>query len=198
MQGQPRLSRELKLVLPVDTALGEVYVHSTPISREVFERYWLVISRAHSMIMAVAGGVAAGPKVAVLALKEAATQMQVWEGPTGVERGLLGEIRRLTNVIVPADGGGWELLPLMDAVTARSIDEDDLAEIEGAVTFFILASQMQSREALEITLAGMTSLWGARTTSSSCSEFIGSLPRSTATASSGETPPQPGTSPVAF
>ena len=173
--------------MPVDTDVGEVYAHSTPVSKAIFRKYFLCMARAHTMIVQVGGGVASGPKIASFTLEEAAKQMSVWDGPEGVERGLVQEIRRLTNVVVPSPRGGWQHLPLMDAQSQGILNDEDVVEIESAATFFILASAMQRREGLLATTGGMELLWGAVITSLNVTDFAASLPTSTETESFGET-----------
>jgi hypothetical protein len=182
-----KIDRHLNLVLPVETAVGDIWVHSTPVSRAVFERYFLVLGRAFAMTFQVGGGLFSGPRIAALSLREAAKGVGVWEGQDGVERGLMPEIHRLTNVVVPAPQGGWQVMTLSDAQAGKVIDEDDFAEVEGAIVFFTLASLMQPKEALAATTVGMQSLWGAQTSSLNCTAFAASLPISTETDNSGET-----------
>lgn len=182
-----RISRRLNLVLPVDTERGEIYVHSTPISREVFERHFLVLSKTFAAIYQEGLTVTAGPRVAALMLRQIATDMGVWEGPDGVENGLVAEIRRLTNVITPKEEGGYQILPYHDALRQKLLDADDVSEIEGVLSFFTVVSQMHRPNDLVTILAGMGSLWGVQTTLSNSTEFASSLPISTTAATTGET-----------
>ena len=188
----PSLDSKLNLILPCDTHLGEVYAFSTPISYGTFKRYYRVMARTWSIVVGLGGGVS-GPKVATMELEQTARDMNVWEGEAGVERGLVAEIRRLTNVVVPAEGGGWEPVPLMHAVQSGVLTEEDLQEIEGCLTFFMLAGQMQDRKLLETTRAGMSYLWQCRFTSLDCSAWIASSLTSTATATSSASPAIPET-----
>ena len=50
------------------------YVHSTPIAREVFERYFMVIAQTFSAIYGNGLGRVGGPPVAMLLLKQVAAQ----------------------------------------------------------------------------------------------------------------------------
>ena len=183
-----RVDHRMNLVIPVETDAGELYVFATPISRPVFERYFLVMARAFTMTFTIGGGVTSGPTIAMMTLRQAAQDMGVLDGPAGVERGLITEMRRLTNVVCPAEDGGWEPVPLMDAAADGRLSEDDLAEVEGAVAFFTLASALQQRRTLRTTIAGLESLWGAQGTPLSCTEWIASLRTSTET---GTSSPQP-------
>src|SRR5215831_13634119 len=109
-----RISRSLNLVVPVDTEAGTIYVHSTPISRDVFERYYLVLSKTFAQIYQEGLAAIAGPRVGFLLLRDVAQNTRgtngapnAWEGTDGVANGLINEIRRLTNVIMPGPAG-WE------------------------------------------------------------------------------------------
>lgn len=182
-----RINRRLNLVFPVDTDKGEIYIHSTPISREVFERFFLVLSKTFSAIYQEGLNVMAGPRIAMLMLRQIATDMGVWEGQDGVENGLVAEIRRLTNVIIPKEGGGYQIFPYHDVLRQKMLDPDDVSEIEGVLSFFTVVSAMHRPADLVTILAGMGSLWGAQTTSSNSTEYANSLPTSTTVETTGET-----------
>ena len=177
-----QINKALNLVVPLD---GGGYVHSTPIGREVFETYFLPISKTFSGIFAEGLNVLAGPRVASLMLKKVAVDMGVWDGVAGVGNGLMAEIRRLTNVLLPTESG-WQTVPLDVALSRQMISQDDYAEAEGSIVFFICISAMHKRSLIEPTLAGMCSLWESQITSLNCTEFASSLPTSTETDSFGE------------
>ena len=173
-----RIDHRLNLVIPVETDNGDVYVFATPLSRTMFERYYLVMARAFALSFQVGGGIVSGPKIAALSLQQAAMDMNVWDGEAGVKNGLVAEVQRLTNVVCKVDGA-WEPVPLMDAVASGVLTEDDLAEVEGAVTFFILSCALQQRAMLAKTIDGLTSLWGALSTPLNCMDWIASFLTST-------------------
>jgi hypothetical protein len=162
-----------------------------PLSREVWETYFLVLSKTYAAFLSEGLTVIAGPIAGRLLLRRIAENMGVWGGSAGVEHGLLAEIRRLTNVVMPGTAG-WETVPLEVAISRGTIDGDALAEIEGAIVFFICVSAVlrgpASREKLTLMLDGMKSLWGAQTTSSDVTEYAASLPTSTRAAVSAATP----------
>jgi len=197
-----RISRDLNLVLPVDTDSGTVYVHSSPISYEVFERYFLVLTKTYSAIFQEGLNVVGGPRAAALLLKRVALQTMgdergsnAWDGPDGVENGLMNEIRRLTNVVMPvgplsADNGavapgGWETVPFYDVINKKLLSRQDIAEVEGVICFFIVSSACHQRKILPSFLDAMASLLDARIVPSSVSEYARSLPTLTGGASSG-------------
>ena len=116
-----RLNERLNLVLPVDRDGTTVYVHSTPISREVFERFYLPIAKTLAKVGTNDLGMVSGPRVAALILKDAAKECGMWEGEQGVERGLLPEIRRLTNVVAFGPDG-WRPFPFDKAISEKFFD----------------------------------------------------------------------------
>ena len=190
-----KINRALNLVIPIDTEIyGQIYVHSTPISRDVFERFYLVISKTFAAIFSQGLGAIAGPRVAYLMLKQTAKDMGVWggEGETedarlaGVEFGLMNEIRRLTNVLVPSSSG-WIAKPLPDLCSRNEIDAETQAEIEGELVFFTCVSMMNKRAQVPGIMEAVGGLWGSETSPLSCTEFGSSLPILTVTENSGET-----------
>lgn len=174
-----KLDKRLNLVLPISREGVDTYVHSMPIGREVFERYFKVLSRTFSEVIR---DPISGPRVAYLTLKDIATNLGQWDD---VERGLMNEIRRLSNVVAPADKG-WATFQFQDAIDQSYFDEDDLREVENALVFFTVALWMTPKKERAAIIDGFASLWSAQLVSSSCTEFAASLPTSTATASIGE------------
>lgn len=181
-----KIDRRLNLVIPVDIENGTVYVHSTPIRQEVFDAYFMEIAKTFSAIYGEGLGMLAGPRVAANVLKKVATELNRWDGPAGVERGLMAEIRRLSNVIAPS-GNGWAPLPFDQAVKQGLLDAADVAEVENAIVFFTVVSFMHRRAEVREILEGAAQLWGAQVESSSVTEFTASLPISTPPENSGAT-----------
>lgn len=180
-----KLDPKLNIVVPVETEGGTVYVHSMPIRREVFERFFEVIAKAFSDIYS--GGTSyaliAGTRVAALTIRKIAAERGEAED---VEKGLFAEIRRLTNVLTPGERG-WETLPFDEATQRKVIDGDDVREVENALAFFMLESVMHGRVQSRVIIDEAAKLWGAQTTSLNCTEFCTSLPTSIATVNTGET-----------
>jgi hypothetical protein len=179
---KPALNRKLNLVLSVETEKGPVHIHSSPISREIFEDNFLTISRAFTAVYTNGLGPVTGPRVAALLLKEEAKKLGVWER---TQQSLMAEIYRLTNVIAPGDGG-WETMPYDIAKKRGVIDEDAAAEVENCIVYFICASSIHLRAEMAVALEGLNTLWSAQTTSSNCTEYMRSLPISTQEENTGE------------
>lgn len=176
------INRKLNLVIGLDRPEGTAYVHSTPVGRAVFDRYYLVMAKAFAEIYGNGLGPLAGPRVAALTLRDVAGQ--AWDGPQGVEMGLMNEIRRLTNILAPTPDG-WKMLPFTGALAAGLIDEDEESEVENALVFFTLSSVMHKKAVLPAVLGVMGSLWGSSTTLLPAMEYVNSLPTLTTAAASG-------------
>lgn len=179
-----KVDRKLNLVVPVERDDGTtVHVHATPISRETFHQHFLTMAKAFSSIYTNGLGITAGPRVAALMIRKVAADI----GPnelTAVESGLMAEMKRLSSVIVP-NNGGWLPMPLDEAIAREVITADDADEVENAIAFFILASAMHKRAEAAIIVDEAVKLWSASTTSLSSTAFAGSLGTSTPPVSSG-------------
>lgn len=170
-----RINKALNLVIPIDWEKGgQIFVHSTPISREVFEQYFLVISKTFAAIFSQGLGAVAGPRIAYLMLKKTAEDMGLWAGPSGVGVGLINEIIRLSNVSMPT-AKGWKSIPLQSAIDKGMIDDETLADIEGELSFFTCVSVMNKRSQVEPIMDTVNGLWGSQTTSLTSTEFMNSL-----------------------
>jgi hypothetical protein len=166
------ISRKLNITFPIETSNGKVYVHSVPISRNVFEDNFLVISRAFTSIYLNNLGPVTGPRVGKLMLKHEAESLGIWDQ---VQQTLMTEINRLTNIAAPGKDG-WHTVPFNDAVRRGILDEDNAADIENTVVFFICASAIHLPQEFKIALSSLHSLWSAETTSLNVTEFSRSLP----------------------
>jgi hypothetical protein len=173
-----RLDNKLNLVVEVEADDGSTfYVHSTPISREVFEKYFLIIGKTFSSLISEGLSFVSGPRVAAMMLKKIAMDQGVWEGRDGIEMGLMAEIRRLSNVVMPSDKG-WQTFPFQDVIDKKMMNQSDIDEVEGLICFFICVSAMSRKTELPPVLERMR-LWGSQITSLNFMEFVGSLQTST-------------------
>ena len=180
---ESRINKRLYLVIPIEREDGSlIYTHSAPLKREVFDQNAIVLAKTFAAIHQEGLGAIAGPRVAFIFLKKIAEQMGNWEE---IEKTLVEEIRRLTNVMVPGDRG-WETLPYREALQKNIISPDDAAEVDNAVTFFIVASAMHRRAILEPILRGAATLWGGEIVSLNSTEYANSLPMLTETVNTGE------------
>lgn len=174
-----KIDRRLNLVQPIQTEKGTIYLHSMPISREVFENHFLVLSKTYAALMSEGLNVVAGPPVAKMMLKHIAVTGRMWEGPGGVEQSLLAEIRRLTSVIMPTEAG-WQTIPFDEVIRRDVVDDDALADAEGALVFFTCASGIlrgpASQAKMKILMDGVERVWNVQTSSLDVTAFSASLP----------------------
>jgi hypothetical protein len=183
-----KIDRSLHLVIPIERATGgQIFAHSTPISSDVFAigNNWDAISMVYAKIMERGPGyiLASGPRIASLMLRKFAVDAGIWDGPEGIERTLVAEVRRLTNILVPGERG-WEMMPFDDARNRKLIDVEDATDIEAAVIFFTVFSRMLPRGQKEL-IEGAVTMFGARVESLNCTDYMRSLPTLTGAASSG-------------
>jgi hypothetical protein len=191
------ISRQLNLVAPVDREDGSrLYVHAQPISYETFKAYWLVLSKTWAEINAQGLREISGPRVALLMLTEVAQRtprgpgVTWWEGSDGVEAGLVRELVRLGNVLLPADGGGWEQLPLDIALKRQLLTDEEAGDVLGQLTFFTLTWRLADLTDRADMATGAARVHGSLTTSSDVTAYASSLRTSTVDETTGErTPP---------
>lgn len=176
------IDRNLNFVIPIyDGENIMAWVHSTPVGREVFETYFRVLGRTFSAIHgddADSLGATAGPRMAYLLLRDEAKKMDQWDGEAGVERGLINEIKRLTNVALPGEKG-WETMPYDDAVRNGKIGADDTAEVNNALVFFTVGWWVYPKSRRIQALTGAARMWGGHSTSSNVTAFAAGLQTST-------------------
>jgi hypothetical protein len=177
-----KLNRKLNLVMDVETGEGIIHVHSVPISREVFEDNFLVISRTFTAVYTNGLGPVTGPRVAALLLKQEAEALGVWPR---TQQSLMAEIYRLTNVIAPGPTG-WESMPFDVAKKRGILDDDAAAEVENCIVYFTCASSIHLKAELTVATEGLSTLWGAQTISSNAMEYTRSLPILTQEETTGE------------
>jgi hypothetical protein len=178
------LNRKLNIVFTIDTEKGPVHVHSTPIGRATFEDNYLVICKAFTQVYSHGLGAMTGPRIAALLLRDEAKKLDMWER---TQQSLMAEVYRLTNVIAPGDTG-WETYPFIVSKQRGILNEDEAAEVENCIIYFTCASSVRLRAELAVATEGLSTLWGAQTTSSNVTDFQRSLPTWTPEESTGESP----------
>ena len=188
------INRKLNLVIPIRRDDGTVlYVHSMPIRPETFETYFLPLSKTWAALSQHGLDPRSGPSVALLMLKKVSQDtMRVhginwWEGDDGVggASGLLAEVARLSNAIVPADGK-WDVKPLQEVADAKIIDEEERKEVMNALVFFTAVCHVAPKVDRERLIKGMAAIYELLTTSSAPTEFATSLMISTTDENTGE------------
>jgi len=176
------LKKNLNLVIPVDSAEGTAYVHSTPVAIQVFEDNFLALSKTFANMFANGLGAIAGPRVAFLMLKQTSQEMGVWDK---VNREFVQEMVRLSNVAIPTSQG-YKQVPLHTAIEKQLIGEDDIRDVMGQLSFFTLCWLLNKPNQVEPIMNVVSGLWESQITSLNFTEFVNSLMTSTGVENIGE------------
>ncbi|WP_213322326.1 hypothetical protein [Klebsiella aerogenes] len=179
-----KIARNMNFVLPVETDMGPGYVHATPISKEVYRQHFFILSKTFSAIFSEGLGVVAGPRVAYLMLEKICQDERIWDGATGVKNTLVNEIIRLSNLVYPVDGKGWDTVPLEVAIEREVIDPD---EALGELVFFTCVSSINKPPQAKAVMEQVGGMWGSAISSLTLTEWIASLPISRPPENTGET-----------
>ncbi|MCU5774725.1 hypothetical protein N5923_21765 [Erwiniaceae bacterium BAC15a-03b] len=178
-----KISRVMNLIVPVETESGAAWIHSTPISREIYKAHFLILSKTFAAIFTEGLGTVAGPRVACLMLEKIASESGGWDGANGVRNTLVGEIIRLSNLVYPQEGKGWQTKPLDVAIEKGVVELD---EIIGELVFFTCVSAINKPDQARGLMEVVAGLWSSATTSLSLMDWIDSLVISKPTGNSGE------------
>jgi hypothetical protein len=185
-----RIDKRMNLVIPIvnEKDVEIAFVHSTPISTEVFSKYYLVMGKAFARIWAEGLGYVGGARIADKILRTVAEEMGIWDNdPTGVANGLVAEMQRLTNVIIAVPDRGWQLFTLHDAKKQDLFSEDELTEVDALICFFTLAWHLHRKAQFAQMTGTQLNMLGARIESLSCTELVNSLQKSKSAANTGAT-----------
>jgi fermentation-respiration switch protein FrsA (DUF1100 family) len=176
----PAITEALNVVMPVRE--DGVMAYHTPISREVFEANYRILSAAKASISqkGVVYLMDAGPRIAALTLREEGRKDAQERGDAGDggASALLAELRRLTMILAPGPNG-WAMVPVDTALAQNLIDAEEWSETESALVFFTFHYAL-SRKAERSKIATATALiLKGSITSFSAMEYAASLPTST-------------------
>jgi len=165
-----RINNKLNLVLEIPDDNGVIYVHATPISLDIFNQFYMVLSRTFSMIYSKGLHLTA-PRIAHLVLKDIAEDEGVLDA---VNNGLMNEIVRLCNVVMPTSNG-YVTSTLSDCLSRKVLTTEEFDEIKGMLVFFSCVSSVAKKELTLPTMTQLTELWGGQLTSYNSTEFKDSL-----------------------
>lgn len=193
------IDRKLNLVVPlVRGDETKLYVHSEPLLRQTFEFYYLALSRTFAQLAQHGLDPRSGPSVASFVLKDVALNTprlrpgeQIanwWDGQDGVggSAGLLAEITRLSNVLVPTTDKGWAHTPLQTAIDQRLISEGEKAEVLSLLTFFTVISWAAPWADRDSFVKGTAFYSSSEATYSSATDYANFLKISTTAAATDE------------
>jgi hypothetical protein len=186
------LNKLLNLVIPIDRDDDtKVYIHSIPILYETFQRYFLVLSKTYTAFFQEGLSVVGGPRIAAMLLRTIAEKtprsagQSWWEGDDGVEKGLMAEVRRLSNFI-SLEPEGWTPIPLQLALDRKLLSAEEVGEVENQLVFFMVASRVPPKADREALVTGGASMSNSLITSLNSTEYAQSLRTSTMDENTGE------------
>jgi hypothetical protein len=167
------INKKLNLVIPLEVDDKKMWVHSTPISREVFEANYLLFVKTLSNLYFNGIGPGMAPRVAGLALKDMAKEIN---SEADVTVPVIQEIYRLTYVLmVDPSTNKWTSKPFVEIKMKNLIDDETLREVENALVYFTVASAIHLKSELPTIMVGLSSIWGAQTTSLNAMDYCNSL-----------------------
>jgi hypothetical protein len=192
-----RIDRKLNLVIPIDRGdESKLWVHVTPIRKEIFEAYHLVLAKTFSAFAQNGLDPRSAPSVGALILKSIAQGTQRdndagnwWDGDDGVggRAGLLAEIVRMSNCLVGTDKG-LQMTPLQEALDKSMVTDEEKAEVMNLLVFFTAASLIAPRNDRPILVRGMAAVYNLESTYSNFTEWSTSLRTQMQKENTGEKP----------
>lgn len=188
-----QINNALNFVLPLrqsDDGEPLVWAYHTPITTEVFQANYRIIAETNARIWGkgLKYAATAGARIAALTLRDVSKADAEEFDTADHGPALLGEIKRLTIVLAPAEGGvGFQPYPVDLAIQRKIIDADDWSEVESAIVFFTVGYAMSKRAARTQFCELISSRIGGSTTSLPPMEFAASLLISTQAETSGDT-----------
>lgn len=172
----------------VSEKIVRVHAFHTPISRAVYEQNFRVLAATKSALASKGSHylMGSGPRVAALTLadegrKDAAERGRFNEDGNVVDEetpALLAEIKRLTTILCPGQNG-WEMLPVDVAINQEKIDGEDWEEVASSIVFFSCHYSIARKSDREVTAQTMAHFLSGSITSSTPTEFVDSLQKST-------------------
>jgi hypothetical protein len=180
-----RIDRDLNVVIPIPQDEGKtLYIHMVPLRYEVFEQYFLPLSKTFTSLYANGLTEMVGPKIAYLMLKQIATESGTWEE---IEKGFISECMRTSTALV-LGVDGWVNMPVSSAIGSGLLSDEDVRTFLGNAVFFSCIWSIHTRSLAEATLRTMSRLWGQQITLLSATDYRTSLTTSTTADNTGENP----------
>ena len=165
----------LNIVVPIE---DPVQAFSAPLPESVFKASYRVLARANEEIFGrgMKAALLTGPRTAALAIADAGKRIAEEDGKEGDSgaSAFLAEVKRLTTILAPTDAG-FDMLPVDSAIQAGKITADDWGDVLGALCFFTLGSQFETRRARAGLLEFLTGALSYSLTPLNCEAFADSL-----------------------
>jgi hypothetical protein len=169
------------LALTID--VGAVKAYSTPVSREVFEANFKIISATKAALFSGTGKsvIQVSPVIAALTLKDEGRKLADEAGDEEGDGGasaLIAEIKRLTVILAPG-ADGWDMLPVDTAIQSGAMDAEEWGEALSELVFFTVSYTLARKADRKAAAEGLCSITNLDMSSLSAEEFMASLPTST-------------------
>ncbi|MHB8388152.1 MAG: hypothetical protein ACYDBH_01065 [Acidobacteriaceae bacterium] len=182
-----KIDDKYRIVIPIgrDSAGNAILnVYSTPISREVFEANYRILSATHAALLTpgLAKAAMIAPRIASLRLRDEGARDAADRGEEGDSgaSALLAEIKRLT-LLLTYDNTGWNMFPVDAAIAQGVIDGEDWREVESALVFFTCSFYMVHRRDRKVIMETIAEILRGSITSFEPMEYAASLQTSTQT-----------------
>ena len=163
------------IIVPID---DPVQAFSAPLPESIFKANFRVLSRANEEIFGrgMKAALMTGPRTAALAIADAGKRIAEEDGKEGDSgaSAFLAEVKRLTTILVPTDAG-FDTLPVDSAIQSGKITAEDWSDVLGALCFFTLGSQFETRRARAGLLEFLAGALSCSLTPLNCEAFADSL-----------------------
>jgi hypothetical protein len=170
-----KIDSDLNIVIPI---VDPVVAFSTPISEQVFEANYRILSETQALIFGkgMQKALLTGPRTAAMALSDVGRKLAEEEGADGDfgALALRAEIKRLTTILLPGQAG-FEMAPVDAAIQSGKVDEGDWKEVEAQLVFFTCAYYLESRRQRKALIESIAGMLNCSTTSLNCGDYADSL-----------------------
>lgn len=178
-----QIDKRLNITMEVEDGDGNsLHVHHAPIMQNIFEQHALFIGKAMNIMYEEGLHPAMCTRIAYITMRDLSRADRF----KNIENTLFAEMWRLTNVLMPVKGRGWETVPFYELINNRGMDPRDIMEVQNFICFFTAAYWLhgkKEREDMFVILANS----GVQTTSLDVTDYRSSLPTLTQDANTGAT-----------
>jgi hypothetical protein len=181
-----QITDSLNLAIPFGDGLTAFH---TPISRAVYEAHYAALNATRAAIArkGIHYQMGSGPGIANLVLRDEGKKDADERSAEDTTPALLGEIKRLTTVLVPGPAG-YEQMPIDAAINRGILDEEDWSELEAQIVFFTCHVATAKKAERKEFATSIASVLNGSITPSASTAYAASLPTSMKAAPTRSTP----------
>ena len=181
------ITPDLKIKFPLAINGAKIWLHSEPISEDVFDQFFDELSWLYAKIQRESLWYDAAIGSISKHIRKYAEKQGTLHGLNGLEQEFFSVILAKTTAFVPAEKGGYEQLPLSTLIARGQLSGKTVRTIEGILLFFTLGVVNYEGEKQADFISGTIGRYSVQSTLLSATECLSSLPTLTEAASSGET-----------